>query len=1258
MIWIDPKDLEHWADLPGCESLLPALVRRLVAATTAVASLVDIPSGSGINLGGWDGIINVSGGSTYVPDGISAWEMSRRKDIGTKADEDYEKRTTASLGVAPIESTFVFVTPRVWATKRDWVAKRKAEGRWKNIRVYDAQDLAQWLERASAVGAWLVRQIGKLPASGIMAADEFWENWSLVTKPILTPALVLAGRGEQAKSFEDWITGQPDQFFVKGETKDEAIAFACAVALRLQDARGINFFSRALVVQSADAWRGVSQHPTPLIIIMDLAEGSPAIAVRRGHHVLVPIGNGDNPNGRGCVLPRLGREEIVKTLGEMGIRGDGAQALARSTGRSLPVLRRRLIGRAGGEKPAWATPPTVGLLLPALLAGQWSETDADRRVIAALAARPYDEVIGVYASLLNQPDAPIRKIGEHWRLTSHEEAWELLAPTFTRQHLERLRDAAVTVLSELAPEYEMPVEERPMAAFQGKARTHSGVLGEGIANTLALMGSHPERAENAGDVQLIANDAVRRILAEPDKWQIWASVGGLLPTLAEAAPDIVLGCIEQGLNKAPGSFETLLKDQDDSLWGGCLHSGLLWALERVAWSPDYFSRAAFILARLAAIDPGGRWANRPKESLRSLFLAWIRCSTMPDQRRLEVLDEMLQRLPHPAWKCLVAASPQSHDTLMHRSQPEWQHGWSQDVKDVTRAEFIGFSNELVARIIQLVGDDPRRWVDLLGVIANFVPAQLDEAISKLEAAAASLREKDGAVTLWHKIREVVGHHRDFPDADWAMPSDPVDRLANIYEALRPADKFSASAWLFDSWPRLLDAEHDVTDYEARSHKVNELRVEALRAIVTEHGDRGAIEFARQVAAPWTVGEALVTVIPDREQLLALVIPNLAHDERALRIFAQAACAALFRKDGWSALEACLAAAKGAADPIRKCVEVYLAAPANMETWQRLERESAETQSAYWSSYENGIFLLSKDRAEFLYGIEHLLDADHPLPVIYAIAHSAADVPVEHIVRALEAAPKALSDAAARKRAISVTNYELQRIFERLDRGNVPLQVIARLEIPFVGILEHSRPNLAVHREVTDNPATFADLVTWAYKRDDGTMDDENLDDGQRSNRAHVAWNVLRNTHRLPGHGDTGTIDRTKLQSWVAEARKLCKERSRGESADFVIGQILASSPKDENRVWPCEVVREVLDSISSEEIGRGFFVGKLNLRGVTSRGVFDGGAQERDLAAEFRRNADAVNARYPFTARLLRTLAESYEHDARREDNEADWRGR
>ena len=89
-------------------------------------------------------------------------------------------------------------------------------------------------------------------------------------------------------------------------------------------------------------------------------------------------------------------------------------------------------------------------------------------------------------------------------------------------------------------------------------------------------------------------------------------------------------------------------------------------------------------------------------------------------------------------------------------------------------------------------------------------------------------------------------------------------------------------------------------------------------------------------------------------------------------------------------------------------------------------------------------------------------------------------------------------------------------------------------------------------------------------------------------------------------------------------------------------------------MWPHEAVRDLIEELASQHIETGMEVEVRNSRGVTSRGMYDGGDQERSLADKYSQWAEATQARWPRTSAMLRRLAESYERDARRHDIDAE----
>jgi hypothetical protein len=111
---------------------------------------------------------------------------------------------------------------------------------------------------------------------------------------------------------------------------------------------------------------------------------------------------------------------------------------------------------------------------------------------------------------------------------------------------------------------------------------------------------------------------------------------------------------------------------------------------------------------------------------------------------------------------------------------------------------------------------------------------------------------------------------------------------------------------------------------------------------------------------------------------------------------------------------------------------------------------------------------------------------------------------------------------------------------------------------------------------------------------------------------------------------------------------------REKIADQQIGQVLRYVPDDPDGLWPHKIVRNLVERIASRDLETGLEIGLHNSRGVTVRGLGDGGAQERALQVQYLDYAQHLNAGWPRTAAMLRRIARSFAEEARREDEQAE----
>lgn len=244
MKFITSTHLNQWADTKECQQMLPELIKRLIDASVTNVDRLSFPSGDAVYLPGWDGVVSCDECIDLVPAGISLWECGASENVKGKIDSDYDKRTNNPLGYDKSDSTFVFVTPRIWEGADKWLNNHQNE--WKKVVVYTAVELERWLESRPSVGMWLAEKRRILPSGGYMLPETYWNRWAQGEKITLPYDIVLPGREEISKQIVDTCK-VANSLTIQALTQSEGIAFAIASILTSEDADRLK--SRMIVVR-------------------------------------------------------------------------------------------------------------------------------------------------------------------------------------------------------------------------------------------------------------------------------------------------------------------------------------------------------------------------------------------------------------------------------------------------------------------------------------------------------------------------------------------------------------------------------------------------------------------------------------------------------------------------------------------------------------------------------------------------------------------------------------------------------------------------------------------------------------------------------------------------------------------------------------------------------------------------------------------------------------------------------------------------
>lgn len=1257
---ISGPDLETWSNTNQREAqgTLAELIRRLIHAVSHDLRKVDIPAGDGVSRPGWDGIIDTKEGNAWVPQNLSVWEMGTSKDVSEKANTDYKNRLANSAGIDKKKATFVFVSSRRWDKKREWEEKKRKCGDWADVKVYDADDLEQWLCYAPAVNAWFSGLINKREP-GAIAIEDWWRGYSASTTPEILPGLLVASRQDAVSSMVNWLhQSDSNPLRIKGETSEEALAFIASVLVGLPLDEQKHYFSRIILIKSNTDIELALNVKSPHIYILIDSDG---VALGRilscGHRAVIPVGRDARVRPDDIFLPRQSREAFEAALKTMGIDSVRAERLRHETGRSLSVLRRRLALEKTFENPAWLKSSLVSAAKAALLAGAWDENKAeDKKILEVLSGHEYASLAAEMKALLNTSDAPIRKEGSVWKLVSPMDAWGLLARLLTAEDLARYEKAVNSTLSVKDPRLEVAPANRYAASIYGKVPLYSEWLRNGLSENLVLLAIADDQDLNLGYLCQDKVDAIVRGLLHATSSERWYSLSSELPVLAEAAPKVFLNSLEDSIASAGAPVLTLFQEEGDM--GACHHSGLLWGLEGLAWNSELFPHVAEVLAALSEKDPGGRYGNRPLNSLKEIFLSWIRYTSATDVQRLDVFKGLIKRHPQIGWKLLLLILPDSpHSTSSPIHKPIGRV-WALDVDiNVTELERHEFIVSMYKEAFIVLSDIAERYRDIL-LRYHMVPSELRDTFMKLfREYVGNCKDLHAREYLRSELRGFLHRCRQFSDSAWNLPKGELDAFEEILSSLEPTDVVARFGWLFESsWPELLGGE--VEDFKTQEARIKDERKLAIKEIYSATGIDGIIRTVSSIKeGQYIIGFYGAEVILDNAlEEYVLDVAVKATDIKTAN-FVTGFVTRLSTTKGKDWIDACLTSGSRRNWTGDCYASFCLCLPHNMETWMRVESLGNDITKKYW---ERVNFVRCENEADFPYAVEQLLAVNKPINAIHSLRVTDADkIPATLLLRLLHEAGQTI-DSMNESGVLSGISYEIEEILLALDL--MPLSDAERdqlvlLEFQFLEVFRGDKKGpKEIVRRLKNNPGFFVQVASWGFRSNKPEVMEKEAKEipaDRRDGLAKQSWNLLKLCKSLPGSLEDGRIDGEVLRKWVLDARERFEAVGRKEVGDVLIGNVLASAPPDPDGAWPVCVVRDLIEEVKSTDLERGINTQIYNNRGIFSRAIGEGGTQERSLKDRYTTYANKVMSQWPRTGRMLKAMADSYEQDAHRVDIEA-----
>lgn len=1244
MKWITANDLDLWAEGIPARVEFPGMVADLIRASATDIASFRFPRGDKGQVRGFDGFLEADSKCTFIPDGESVWEFGVAEGGAAKANGDYTKRTEQVDEDTRKNTTFVFVSPRTWDTSRggpkreDWVKEKRDLNQWKDVWYIDGSMLEDWLSDCPAVAARYAKDhLKKMPLLGVRSTDEFWEEFSTRFAPQLVEKVLIAGREDQAKNLVQQLSGGPNLLLYAADAPDEVVVFAIAAIRSADPDLRLFLEAKTVVVDSEDAARQLSNKKGLVFLLKGQGRDFGGVLSHRGPTVV--SAGADEKWQNHVLLHRPSSSQLADAFVAMGYKHQVGYDLARRCGRSLAVLA-RLIPNGNAKKPAWVAHGEQ--LLPALLAGAWrSSVTPDKEVLRALAdTAEYETVEKPLRPLARLQDPPVDRAGDVWAMRASVDAFIHLAPLLGPEHLERFAAAAKAVFSRVG---DPPKADEVFRPSSEREVTHSDRLRDGLMTTLLHMAVLHEQAEFTIDGSTpvdFVNGIVRELPGLSRDSRLMAALQEQLALLAEAAPVPFLEALEQLLEGDASGIKPIFAEFPGLITSRAYHYGVLWALEVVAWDPSLLLRAALCLARLAAIDPGGSDSNRPINSLREIFLSWSPNTTANAAERTGVLTAVVESVPEIAWQLLTKLLPKAHETSSPTQRPKFRE-YGDGTPEVLTYGLVWESQTAVIRLaLARVGHDPCRWATIIDALHHFPETAFHEAVDALAEEMASFHE--GSVQIWDHLRKEVNRHIAFSETDWALRDEVLDRLDELVRKHAPENPVLLVSWLFDDWMPDIPEKTESDDPMAG---VEEARARAVADVYSAAGVAGLIELAGKAKLPDHVAYTIKTLQLDKDALVELLRQAL-HAGETLNSFAAVVIAEIvhrYGKDGEAVARSELQGLGLAPDRVAR---LLMNLPDGKQSWLFVATFGEPVEESYWQGKHS--FFIDGGADDLLEAIGNYTRRKRFLGALDASSRRLKDVPTPLLMELLR---KAIPEINAKAGAGgNMTAYLLERTFDQLRlRTDVTPDDIAQLEFAYLPIFRMRKKPLVLHRLMAERASLFVEVVTVVFKPEHGEAPPV---DEHAKRLAIAAYGLLEGLTAIPGQGDNG-IDSEKLIAWCLEVRELASKADRLTVAEQRMGYMLARAPTDPvDGAWPHKAVRVAIEKMASDALERGLAISRVNLRGVYSKEIGEGGKQERQLAAEALGWAQAMPA-FPRTAAMLRRISENWTRYAEQADVEA-----
>lgn len=1036
---------------------------------------------------------------------------------------------------------------------------------------------------------------------------------------------------------EKFSNGLSRNIYVVGKSREETLY--CI----LNELKYNTNCNKVIVVDDIESWEYLRNKIDNAILIPNFYVGE-IIAIKNNINIFIYGEDEHCTKPQKIELKRRTRKNIIKNLEKAGLDSEIAYDYVEKTNGLFVPLKRKLFNGQYNITPTWHSEKSDSFVT-ALLCGKWTECEGDRAAIEELSGKLYSEFIKELLPFTKGEEPFVIEILDYgkktYQLANIEIAWEYLDERIQKEIWNKFIALSYKVITKMDPIFYKPFEEHYKASFYTEKPENSNALKLGMIRSMIFRGIY-----RGSEYQYEIDKCVKDILLTIDSLESWGYLAQFFTELCEASPKSVIERLEDEIKSPTGLRELFEANSTDTIMARNYYTNVLWALEQLVLYREYAIRAVRWLFVVDDMNLKYNISNSPRIILKNLFCAWFNISVLKVKEKIGLAEYAIEKYNN-AWDLIFNELPGKYQSiLVSGNKPKYRE--YDEIEQITNTDVYNLYNVYAKLCINYINRDMDKWIEIIKEFSMFPDEMLEELLNKLNSELYKMNDYNKR-KIKEELRHEIYRHRFYLNSAWAMDETRLDKLEDLCISINFDDKVYDYLYLFRysyDMPIMHPIPYDKENIEARNE--NELLKE-------KEIEESFIKFKNN-----NLDVVHLIKLTDKEcysNLGMYIAKYYTEGKFDLSLYKQMICISgikqiilsyvswIYRNKDISIVEKVKSISRNYDSKYELYVDILRIEKLTYNNNPEIMKEDEQIKQLYWSSRINR-FNVSNDKDTLEWVLKELKNYNNA--IIY----------IEFLYEGLEVfEPKEILKYMLDLRNFKniqlndqMSNYYLEKVMERIEE-NFEGQYdryseIMSIEMYLMNIIEWENMKCTQYFLKKD-PQYYAQVIDLIYFHDGEERSSRTLEQDELANNL---FDFYYKALFCPCENN-GDIDLSNLKEWVDKFKAKLEEQKQLSLLGGALGRLFAYSPVGKDGYYPHESVREIIENLENESLGREYEVAEHNKRGVYSP---DAGKTEKEMALRYKEIADGIRVFYPESAKIYDNLYKSYNSKSEAERRRAE----